>query len=53
MDIAPMAVKLGGCGIILEKAPIKNVIKQKLSEGDQIDGARIEIGNPTVSIRIK
>jgi hypothetical protein len=39
--------------IKVEKAPIKNVIKQKLSEGDQIDGARIEIGNPTVSIRIK
>ena len=39
--------------IKVEKAPIKNVIKQKISEGDQIDGARIEIGNPTVSIRIK
>ena len=39
--------------IKVEKAPIKNAIKQKISEGNQIDGARIEIGNPTVSIRIK
>lgn len=38
---------------MVEKAPLKNVIKQKISEGDQINGARIEIGNPTVSIRIK
>ena len=25
IEIAPMAVKLGGCGIILEKAPIKMI----------------------------
>tara|TARA_B100000575_G_C23143794_1_gene667000 strand:+ start:22054 stop:22539 length:486 start_codon:yes stop_codon:yes gene_type:complete len=37
----------------VEKAPIKNAIKEKLNQGHHVEGARLHNGDPTISIRMK